>query len=318
MLKFLKNWTLPFSMLTGTMLYLLFASVPQLDAAASFFDGFLQKLLPVVMFMVLFTNFCKADFHKMRLLRWHVVLFFLQLVLMALLLVPMLWLHPEAERLVVMEAVLMCVICPCAAAAPVVASKLGGQLEAMTTYSCLSNLLTAFIIPSALPLVDLSTHISFGAAFFSILQRVVMVLIGPMLLAYFVKHWCHRLHAWLLSMGDLSFYLWACCLAIVAGTTLKHILHAQTTGPVLLLIALSALLCCLVQFALGRALGRSMGVQVECGQGLGQKNTAFAIWIASAYLNPLSTVGPGCYILWQNIVNSWQLWKYRLKGERRA
>ena len=38
--------------------------------------------------------------------------------------------------------------------------------------------------------------------------------------------------------------------------------------------------------------------------GLGQKNTAFAIWIASAYLNPLSTVGPGCYILWQNIIDT--------------
>ncbi|MDD2603048.1 MAG: transporter, partial [Prevotella sp.] len=41
---------------------------------------------------------------------------------------------------------------------------------------------------------------------------------------------------------------------------------------------------------------------------LGQKNTSFAIWVATAFLNPLSSVGPGCYILWQNIINSVEIW----------
>ena len=49
----------------------------------------------------------------------------------------------------------------------------------------------------------------------------------------------------------------------------------------------------------------------EAGQALGQKNTAFAIWLSVAYLNPLSSVGPGCYILWQNIVNSIEIWQKR-------
>ena len=34
---------------------------------------------------------------------------------------------------------------------------------------------------------------------------------------------------------------------------------------------------------------------------LGQKNTVLAIWMAYTYLNPLSSVGPGSYVLWQNI-----------------
>ncbi|MBF1126112.1 MAG: transporter, partial [Capnocytophaga sp.] len=54
---------------------------------------------------------------------------------------------------------------------------------------------------------------------------------------------------------------------------------------------------------------------IESGQALGQKNTAFAIWIAATYLHPLSTVGPGCYILWQNIINSIEIWK---KGKYKA
>ena len=57
---------------------------------------------------------------------------------------------------------------------------------------------------------------------------------------------------------------------------------------------------------------------IDAGQALGQKNTAFAIWIAYTYLDPLSSVGPGCYILWQNIVNSIELWDKRKKDEQKA
>ncbi|MEO4837844.1 transporter, partial [Bacteroides uniformis] len=40
-------------------------------------------------------------------------------------------------------------------------------------------------------------------------------------------------------------------------------------------------------------------------------NTVLAIWMAYTYLNPLSSVGPGSYVLWQNLFNSYQLWKKR-------
>jgi BASS family bile acid:Na+ symporter len=56
----------------------------------------------------------------------------------------------------------------------------------------------------------------------------------------------------------------------------------------------------------------------EAGQALGQKNTAFAIWLSVAYLNPLSSVGPGCYILWQNIVNSIEIWQKRREVEEKT
>ena len=52
-------------------------------------------------------------------------------------------------------------------------------------------------------------------------------------------------------------------------------------------------------------------IGISGGQALGQKNTILAIWMAHTYLNPLSSVAPGSYVLWQNIINSWQLWKKR-------
>ena len=74
------------------------------------------------------------------------------------------------------------------------------------------------------------------------------------------------------------------------------------------------LLLCFFQFGTGRFIGHFSHNTVEAGQALGQKNTAFAIWIAAAYLNPLSTVGPGCYIVWQNVINSLEIWSCRRKG----
>ena len=118
-----------------------------------------------------------------------------------------------------------------------------------------------------------------------------------MILAYLVKHHAKRLCQRITSVKDLSYYLWGCSLLIVSGTTMKNILHANTTVTFLLTIAACSLLLCLFQFACGRAIGSRFGQTINAGQALGQKNTAFAIWIACAYLTPLSSVGPGCYIL---------------------
>jgi BASS family bile acid:Na+ symporter len=50
---------------------------------------------------------------------------------------------------------------------------------------------------------------------------------------------------------------------------------------------------------------------VAGGQGLGQKNTVLAIWMAQTFLNPISSIAPGAYVLWQNMFNSWQVWRAR-------
>ena len=84
----------------------------------------------------------------------------------------------------------------------------------------------------------------------------------------------------------------------------------------LITIAVVSLLICLAQFAVGRYIGHFFGTVIESGQGLGQKNTAFAVWIAYTYLSPLSVAGPGCYILWQNAINSLEIWHHRKQQER--
>ena len=310
-IKFLKDWTLPVSMGTGALLYLVFAYVPQLDEAALFFDPVMETILPMFMFLVLFVTFCKVDFHKMRPVWWHLWVSIFNLLFVGIVMALILGLNLKDEKLVLMEALLMCIIAPCATAAAVVTQKLGGSLEQTTTFTFLSNFITVLLVPVCFPMIEKGADISFMSAFWKILYQVVVLLVVPMLLAYVVKHTMHRLHKKIVSIKDLSFYLWGCSLMIVTGTTVKNILHAEASVLLLVVIALLGLLLCVIQFAVGRFIGHFFGRTQEAGQALGQKNTAFAIWLGITYLNPLSSVGPGCYILWQNIINSVEIWQER-------
>ena len=47
---------------------------------------------------------------------------------------------------------------------------------------------------------------------------------------------------------------------------------------------------------------------MSAGQAMGQKNTVVGIWIALMFLDPLAALAPGAYVIWQNLVNAWQIW----------
>lgn len=312
-IKFLKDWTLPVSMGVGAVAYLVFAFVPQLEGAALFFDPIMEAILPMFMFLVLFVTFCKVDFHKMRPVWWHLWVSVFNLLFVGIVMALILGLNLKDEKLVLMEALLMCIIAPCATAAAVVTQKLGGSLEQTTTFTFLSNFITVLLVPLCFPMIEKGADVSFMSAFTKILYQVVILLVVPMLLAYVVKHTMHKLHQKIISIRDLSFYLWGCSLMIVTGTTVKNIVHAEASLLLLTTIALLGLVLCIIQFAVGRFIGHFFNRTQEAGQALGQKNTAFAIWLGITYLNPLSSVGPGCYILWQNIINSIEIWQERKK-----
>lgn len=312
--RFLKDWTLPVAMIAGTLVYLAFAFIPELDCVARLYAPISDPILPVFMFCILFITFCKVDFKRLVPVPWHFLIGLVQVAFVAVVMAAILMFHLTGDSLIVAEAVLTCIIGPCAAAAAVVTAKLGGSLEEMTTYTFISNFITAILIPVCFPLIEKGDDMSFVAAFWMIMREVCIVLLLPMLLAYIVKHFFHSFHRRVISVKDLSYYLWGVSLMIVTGTTVKNIVHADTTIGLLLVIAAVGLGVCLIQFAVGRTIGGRFDRTINAGQALGQKNTAFAIWIAYSYLNPLSSVGPGCYILWQNIINSLEIWDYRRRG----
>jgi len=138
---------------------------------------------------------------------------------------------------------------------------------------------------------------------------VLMVLIIPLCLALLSRKYLPKFVTWLKTKRNLAFYLWSFNLSIIIGLAMQNILHAPVSGWVLTALCIIPLILAVVQFSIGKPVGHHYGDSIGAGQALGQKNTAFAIWIAATYLHPLSTVGPGCYILWQNIINSIEIWK---------
>ncbi|MBQ5896223.1 MAG: transporter, partial [Bacteroidaceae bacterium] len=95
----------------------------------------------------------------------------------------------------------------------------------------------------------------------------------------------------------------------IAMTT-RAIAHSHLSIWVMAAIAVVSLICCLVQFAFGRFIGRRNGEVIAGGQSLGQKNTVFAIWFAYTFLTPVTAIAGGFYSLWHNLVNTWQLYRH--------
>lgn len=308
----------------GTLSYLLFYLTPALDGAGDVLGRIFDTIFPLSVFSTLFVTFCKVDFHQMRPHRWHLGVLLVQIVLTAVNVAAILLLHShlrnlEASQLegqdglLLLEAVLTCVIAPSATAAPVIVGKLGGNISTMSAFTVISSFAQALIIPVVFPLLEPSADLSFWAAFLVILRKLALVLLLPLLLGWTVQHTSQRLHLWIASKPNLSFYCWAFSLAITAGITVKNIVHSEASFVLLAAIALATLVVCFVQYALGRGVGHWLGEPLNSGQALFQKNTALSIWVSYIYLNPVASVGAGCYVLWQNVINSLEIWQYQRK-----
>lgn len=322
---FLKNWTLPVAIAVGSLFYLVFAFVPALDAVGDALLPIFEILLPFTIFLTLFVTFSKVDFHLMRLHRWHFYILCAQLFLVVLLTAAILLPLPIVNSSfsivnsspyfkLLLEAVLICIIAPCASASPVVTAKLGGNLTQMTAFVLLSSVVASVLIPIVFPLLEPHEEATFFSAFLQILQRLAIVLLLPLLLGAIVRHRVRPLYHYFMKTPDIGFYLWSVSLAITSGLTVRNILHSHAASHILGDIAMLTMLTAVAQFGIGRLVGRVVGEKVCTGQGMFQKNTGLAIWIAYTYLTPEASIGAGCYVLWQNLINSYELWQHRRSG----
>lgn len=317
LVRLLKNWTLPLAMLSGALGYFIFANVPFLAPAKPYVKDLAAYITPLLIFAQLLLTFCKVGkLNELKPKAWHGWLLLFQSVSCLLIAALLIFCPMEETYREVFEGAMVCLICPTATAAAVITGKLGGSASTLTTYTLLSNLLAAVMVPLVFPLVEPHAGLTFFAAFLRILSKVFPLLLLPFFLAWFLRIFMPRVHHFLLGFHDLAFYLWGVALAIVSGQTIHSL--ATSNAPVLVevLIALAGLIVCCLQFFLGKNIGGHYNDRISGGQALGQKNTVLAIWMAYTYLNPLSSVGPGSYVLWQNLINSWQLWKKRKREER--
>lgn len=316
-LQFMRTWTLPIAMCMGVALYFLYTSIPWLDATHAFVSEAIAIIQPTLLFLMLFLTFCRVDLHDIRLRRWHLILVAIQMLFFGLT-AGVLILLPDLASRVLVESALLCLMCPTATAAAVVTAKLGGNAASITGYTMLINLAVALSAPLLLPLAHPTDGLHFLPAFGAILARIFPLLICPLAAAWVVRHIAPKLHRRCAEARDAGFYLWALSLMIAIAVTTKAIVHEQTQLWFQLGIAVIALISCLLQFGLGRWMGRRYGECTEGGQALGQKNTVFIIWMGYTFLSPITTLAGGFYCVWQTFVNSYQLYrKARQEGVER-
>lgn len=305
-------------MSAGVVGYFLYVNIPFLAPTKPFVNEFLAFLMPFLIFAQLLLTFCKVDTRDLLPVPWHGWLLLLQIFFCLAMIGALLFCHlPDSYREVA-EGAMVCLICPTATAAAVITGKLGGSVSALTTYTLLSNILAAVAVPLLFPLVEPHAGMTFLAAFFKILSKVFPLLLFPFILAVLIRRFVSPLHRFLLSLRDAAFYLWSIALMVVTAQTVRSLVHSQVPVMAEVMIAMAGLVTCALQFYLGKRIGTRYHDRISAGQALGQKNTVLAIWMAYTYLDPVSSVAPGSYVLWQNIVNSYQLWKKRKKEEAKA
>lgn len=290
MRKFLERYLLPIAMLLGLL-----------------FHESLSKLsfvTPYLLSLMLFITYSRVSWKDIKLTKFHYILLSVQYIGSAIIYMAI---RPFNEILA--QAAMICVLAPTATSAPVVAGILGGNISSVAAYSIISNLSVAFIAPIFLSLLGDTTTVPFTTSFWFIFKKVMPILVFPFIIAYFIQKITPTVHKKIQSMQIVSFYIWAIALTIVIGNVFQFVL-AQNDGNYILevIIATSTLIICLLQFGFGRKIGSHFDRTIAGGQGLGQKNTILAIWLTQTYLNPLAAVGPGMYVLWQNLVNSYQIW----------
>ena len=259
-----------------------------------------HMITPIVIFSMLFFTFCRVDMRQMRLQAMHFWLIVFQFVVAIALYAALAWWNP-----VVAQGAMICVMAPVAMAAVVIGGMLGANIVTMTTYSLLCNFVFAFAAPVVLSAVGDGT-----CSFIEILSRVAPMLVMPFIVAQVCRHATPRLNGWISRHSTLSFYMWLVGLAVIMARTTCFILDLQDADFVTeILLAAVALVVCVAQFVLGRRLGRYYGDPAAGGQSLGQKNTILVVWISQTFLDPLSSIAPTAYIVWQNLVNSYQIYR---------
>lgn len=305
-LMFIKDWTLPIAMMVGVLSYFAFKDLEALEPllpAARWVSSHFPPWLIFFMLLFTFTKIHPKDLWPRKVHLW------LLLVQVAGSVGVYLLLHPFNE--VVAQSAMICIICPTATAAAIITEKLGGKVDALITYVIEINLLVSVFVPAVFPLIEPHEGLTFFQAFLTILKRVVPLLVMPLVAAWFLRFCLPAVHRWLYEHRGAAFYLWAFSLILVMAQTTKSLVESPYSLGVELSIAFVGLVTCVLQFVIGKRIGSRYGDRISAGQGLGQKNTVLAIWMAYTYLNPVTAVAPGCYVVWQNIINSWQLYRKR-------
>jgi len=309
----LKDWTLPLSMVVGTISYIALTQIEALNGTKVALAATVPYLLPTLIFVMLLFSYCKIEPRDLKPCLWHLWLILIQMAEVALM---VWWLRNNegSEWRPLFESWLAVFIAPMAAVGAVVTQKIGGNAATATTYTIISSTFTAIAVPLVYPLVEPSIGMTFMELFLKILSRVFPTIMAPLAIALCLKWLMPKMHKFVAEKSkDYSFYLWGICTAVNTAQIIRSIVSSPGSETMVVWICASVGMIVCIQFIIGKRIGTTYNDTIAAGQGLAQKNTVLSIWMAMSFLNPQAAIGPGACLLWQNIFNSWQIWDHQRK-----
>lgn len=318
-----------FSIIAGVVAYPIFS--------------YAAPLIPWMLFGMLFVTYTKLDLRTLRVESIHLKLLLIQAISVAFCIfvyfVFMLYAPMDSAKgvthislqqigVILSQGALICFLAPTALSAAVITATMGGSLSRLLTYTFITNISIAVVAPLIFTIVgthamsfdqsQFAPHVAqlaaepashnFTHTFAVLLWKVVPMLLLPFFAALLCRWFVPSVFRFVEKRQSISFYLWVIGVTLIMARTTKSIVdHGWIHWKTELALAFIALFVAAIQFKVGRALGRKYGDPISAGQALGQKNTILAIWMAQSFLHPLAALAPASYVLWQNLINSYQL-----------
>jgi BASS family bile acid:Na+ symporter len=205
-------------------------------------------------------------------------------------------------------------IAPTAISSTVIVSFIRGRVDFMAAAVLFTNISIALIVPIVLPHILAADS---AISTWDVLRPVLITMFVPLILARLVGLLPQRARAAIHFGKRFTFAVWLVNLFIISAKASAFI-RSESSGSlsVLVQIALISLLICIVNFVVGALVGGRCYWQ-ETSQALGQKNNSFAIWIALTFINPLVAMGPTFYVLYHNLYNTWQIYRFEKHNKNR-
>lgn len=295
----IRSYILPIALLLGWLLHR--------------YCAMLTFVVPYLIFSILLLTFSAVDIKKLKFNMLFVWIILFQVVVS---MAGYALLKALGNNDIIAEGILVGVLCPVAASVAVISCMLGANRETVTSYTIIGNLMVSLVAPIYFSFVGVQQDLPFFESFFPILKRVGTVIGLPFFVAWALQAWLPKVSGFLARYKGLSFYLWALALLLNLGQTIDFIfLHGEGNWDSIIWLGVEALSFCIIQFGLGKWIGRKYGDTISGGQLLGQKNTAMGIWMANYYLHPLASVYLAFYSIFQNVFNSWQIWYFGKKNK---
>ena len=293
----IRSYILPIAIVLGLLLH---------NYCAAF-----SVIVPYIIFTILLLTFSAVDIRRLRfkpLFIW-IILFQIGVSIGAYFLLKILGVNE-----IVAEGILVGVLCPVAASVAVVSTMLGANRETVTSYAIIGNLVVSVVAPIYFSFIGLNQDMPFWSSFLLILKRIGTIIGLPFFLALTLQICLPKANRFISRFKGLAFYFWAVALFLTLGQTIHFIfINGKGNWSSILWLGVSALLFCILQFGIGKWIGHKYGDTIAGGQLLGQKNSAMGIWMANHYLHPLASVFLAFYSVFQNVFNSWQLWRHDKK-----